>query len=116
MICNTLLVVALSLGLVQASPIAKRDAATVLSDLETIGNDVTTLKTDVTNWTGDLLAALGILSDYNTVKSALDTAITDTEAASAFTDTESSSITSEVTSLATIIIATLDELISKVNS
>ncbi|RAL06902.1 uncharacterized protein BO97DRAFT_447229 [Aspergillus homomorphus CBS 101889] len=112
MLCKSLLIAALGL-LAQAGPISKRDGATVLTDLKTVGTDVTTLKTDVTNWTGDLLAALGILSDYNAVKSALDTAITDTAAASAFSTSESSSITSEVSTLAVLIVATLNEIIAK---
>ncbi|PYH42953.1 cell wall mannoprotein 1 family protein [Aspergillus saccharolyticus JOP 1030-1] len=112
MLCQSLLVAALGL-LAQAGPISRRDAATVLTDLQTIYTDVSTLKTDLSNWTGDLLAALGIVSDYNTVKSALDTAITDTTAASTFSTSESSSITSEVSTLSVLIVATLNEIIAK---
>lgn len=115
MLCKSLLVAALGV-LAQAGPISRRDAATVLTDLKTIYTDVSTLNTDVTAWTGDLLAALGILTDYNNVKSALDTAITDTVAASTFSTADSASITSEVSNLAVLIVATLNEIIAKVRS
>ncbi|PWY87337.1 hypothetical protein BO94DRAFT_585885 [Aspergillus sclerotioniger CBS 115572] len=96
-----------------ASPIIKRDAATVLSDLETILSDVETLDSVVSSWDGSLLTALTILTDYNNLKSALDTAITDTEATSTLSDSDSSSITSEVQTLGTSIVATLDTIIDK---
>ncbi|PYI24507.1 hydrophobic surface binding protein A [Aspergillus japonicus CBS 114.51] len=112
MLCKSLLVAALGI-LAQAGPIARRDAATVLTDLKSIYSYVSTLNTDVTAWNGDLLAALGILTDYNNVKSALDTAITDTVAASTFSTADSSSITSEVSTLAVLIVATLNEIIAK---
>lgn len=97
-----------------ASPIIKRDAATVLSDLETILSDVETLNSVVSSWDGSLLTALTILTDYNNLKSALDTAITDTEATSTLSDSDSSSITSEVQTLGASIVTTLDTIIDKV--
>ncbi|RAK97630.1 cell wall mannoprotein 1 family protein [Aspergillus ibericus CBS 121593] len=113
MLTKSLLATLLAVSVATASPITKRDASTVLSDLKTILSDVETLESVVSTWDGSLLTALTILTDYNNLKSALDTAITDTAATSALSDSDSSSITSEVQTLGTTIVATLDTIIDK---
>ncbi|PYI06446.1 hypothetical protein BO78DRAFT_368804 [Aspergillus sclerotiicarbonarius CBS 121057] len=113
MLTKSLLTALLAVSLATASLITKRDASTVLSDLETVLSDVETLESVVSSWDGSLLTAVSILSDYNDLKSALDTAITDTEATSTLSDSDSSSITSEVQTLGASIVATLDTIIDK---
>ncbi|OJJ42527.1 hypothetical protein ASPZODRAFT_137167 [Penicilliopsis zonata CBS 506.65] len=113
MIAKSLVAALLAVSLASASPIARRDAATVLSDLETVLSDTEALESSVSSWTGSLLAGLEILVEYDDLKSALDTAITDAAATSTLSDADSSSITSEIETLGPVIIATLDAITDK---
>jgi hypothetical protein len=101
----------LGLGLVNASPIAKRSVA---SDITTITTDVQKLDKDITGWDGTLLNALPLLTDVDTIKTDINTAITDTNSSSAFSSSDSTTVTSEVVALQPIIATTLSDLADKV--
>lgn len=106
--------VVLFLSLAAASPLAKRDAATVLADLNTISTDLSTLDTAVQGFDGNILNALPIANDESTVENDLKQAISDTDASSAFSTSDSSSVTSAVTALEPSINKTINDLVAKV--
>ncbi|KUL86490.1 hypothetical protein ZTR_04259 [Talaromyces verruculosus] len=111
MIGKSLTVVALlSLNLVSAGPIVKRS---VLTDLQTVYSKVQTLDSDITSWNGQLLTALPLLTDVNTLETDIKTATTDTNNSAAFGDADSASIASETQSLSTLIVTTLDDLVAQ---
>ncbi|OJJ50223.1 hypothetical protein ASPZODRAFT_57781 [Penicilliopsis zonata CBS 506.65] len=96
-----------------ASPI-KRDAATVLSDLETIVSEVGTFQTDFDNWDGSVDSEVSVLfADYLALENDLNTAISDTEAVSSLTDSETSSITNELEALGPALMVALEVMMLK---
>jgi Hydrophobic surface binding protein A. len=113
MLTNTVTVLFLACTLVAAGPIAKRS---VLSDLDTVASDLRTLDSDITGWNGLLLTALPLLSDVETLEDDLKTAISSANSSSAFSTSDSTSITSEVTTLESLVSATLSDLVDKVFS
>lgn len=103
--------VLLSLNLVSAGPIVKRS---VLTDLQTVYSEVKSLDSDITSWNGQLLTALPLLTDVDTLETDIKTATTDTNNSAAFGDADSASIASETQSLSTLIVTTLDDLVAQV--
>jgi hypothetical protein len=101
----------LSLNLVSAGPIVKRS---VLTDLQTVYSKLKSLDSDITSWNGQLLTALPLLTDVDTLETNIKTATTDTNNSAAFDDTDSASIASETQSLSTLIATTLDDLVAQV--
>lgn len=53
---------------VSAAALAKRDAATVLTNLETINNQTTALTAAIVAWDASALGALGIQSDVTSLE------------------------------------------------
>ncbi|OJJ47253.1 hypothetical protein ASPZODRAFT_151775 [Penicilliopsis zonata CBS 506.65] len=113
MLAKSLVAALLAASLASASPVTKRDAATVLSDLETILTEVEAVETAFADWDGDALGALTLLTYYDDLSSDLETAITDTEATSTLSTSDSSSITSEVETLGPSILAALAAIVAK---
>lgn len=103
--------VLLGLNLVSAGPIVKRS---VLTDLETVYSKVAALDSDITSWNGQLLTALPLLTDVNTLETDIKTATTDTNNSAAFGDADSASTATEMQSLSTLIVTTLGDLVAKV--
>lgn len=103
--------VLLSLNLVSAGPIVKRS---VLTDLQTVYSEVKSLDSDITSWNGQLLTALPLLTDVDTLETDIKTATTDTNNSAAFGDADSASIASETQSLSTLIVTTLNDLVAQV--
>ncbi|VDB92544.1 unnamed protein product [Peniophora sp. CBMAI 1063] len=99
---------------VTAAP-AKRDAATVESDLAGISTQVNNLNSAITRFgsSKSLIDALAIASDANSLDSAIKQATTDTTASVAFTEGEGSTILSAIQALAPNIVATLQNLDSQ---
>ncbi|KAH8702160.1 cell wall galactomannoprotein [Talaromyces proteolyticus] len=98
--------------LVAASPLARRDASTVLADLKTIGTNVGTLITAIKNFDGTLVGTVPITTDESTVEPDIKKAITDTTASSAFSAADSSSVTPYLLSLIPEIEQTTGDLVS----
>lgn len=103
--------VLLSLNLASAGPIVKRS---VLSDLQTVYTDVQNLDTSIKNWNGQLVTAIPILNNVNTLETDIKTATDDTNNSGTFDDADSKSIINEAESLSDIIVTTLNDLVAQV--
>ncbi|GAQ05533.1 hypothetical protein ALT_2854 [Aspergillus lentulus] len=112
MIAKQLLAVLLSIG-VSASPLALRDASTVLADLSSILDHLSTLSTTVANFDGTLTGAVSVQQDEMTLSDALNKTVIDLTASPVFGAADSTSVTKAVTGLETSIVTVLDKIIGK---
>jgi len=103
----------LCLTLAVASPLVKRDAATVLADISTIGTDLTTLDGLVQGFNGNVANAVPIANAETTAENDLKKAISDTDASSAFSDSDSTSVTNALLNLTPNINQTINDLVAK---
>ncbi|RDW72214.1 hypothetical protein BP5796_08248 [Coleophoma crateriformis] len=109
---KTLLPFVLAAGAI-ASPIAKRDASTVVSDLSSVTSDLNTVDTAINAFTGGLLQGVGLLLDFNNLKSAIDTATTAATAAGTLSTTDSTTVTTAVVALVPTILTTITDIEAK---
>ncbi|PVH72629.1 hypothetical protein DL98DRAFT_609861 [Cadophora sp. DSE1049] len=110
---KTLFVAAISIGLATCSPVAKRDAALVLTDLQNVGTALNSLTTAVNAYNGGLTDAITISTLGTNLDTAIKTATTDATASAAWTTSQSASITSQLGTLTPQIQATLTALVNK---
>ncbi|RDW65984.1 hypothetical protein BP6252_09619 [Coleophoma cylindrospora] len=109
---KTLLPFVLAAGAI-ASPIAKRDASTVVSDLSSVTSDLNTVDTAINGFTGGLLQGISLLLDFNNLKSAIDTATSAATAAGTLSTTDSTTVTNAVVTLVPTILTTITDIEAK---
>lgn len=102
-------------SLALASPITKRTAATVETDIATIVTDLTAFDTAINKFTGTLVTALSVLSAYNTLDTAVNTATADITSTGTLDSTDSATIYAAVSSLTTQIASTLTDANAQVS-
>ncbi|KAJ0117407.1 hydrophobic surface binding protein a [Diaporthe amygdali] len=100
-------------GLAVASPIDKRTAAEIETDIATISSDLTSFNTAINAFTGSLLQALSLLTSYNTLASATTTATSEITSTGALAASDSATIYASVSSLTTQISDTLSDATAK---
>lgn len=109
------LIAGLGIGLSITSPLVKRDAPTVLADIDTISIDFDVLNSVVRGFDGNISNAVPVTDTESTVQSDLVRAIGDTDSSAAFSDGESTDVTNALTGLRPTINRTLDSFVGKVD-
>jgi glyceraldehyde-3-phosphate dehydrogenase/erythrose-4-phosphate dehydrogenase len=106
-------------GLVAASPIAKRTASAIESDIATISSKLTTLASQVASFEGGLTAivvGLELLTTFDDLQTEVTGATSDVESTGTLSSTDSATIYSDVSALATKITTVLTGIDAKVCS
>jgi hypothetical protein len=96
------------------SDIVKRTAATVASDIATVSSQLTTVDSAVNSFTGGLFQGLGLLIDFNTLKSDVTAATAEVTSTGALSSADSATIYSAVSALVTKIVTVLTDVEAKV--
>jgi len=115
MFSATFVTVALGL-LAAATPVVKRDAATVVADLGTVSSDTTTLDNAVlafSNTAGSLGDALAIHGDVTTLESAITKTTSDVKASGTFDEADGKAVLAAIQSLEPLILKTLSDTVAK---
>lgn len=108
-----------SLGLFSlalASPIKKRTAATIETDIATISTDLTAFDAAINKFTGTLVTALSVLSAYNTLDAAVNAATADITSTGTLDSADSATIYASLSDLTTQISSTLTDANAQVSS
>lgn len=108
------LAITLLLPLAAASPLSRRDAATVVDDLNTISTDLAAFDQAVKNFQGGLVEALNIQSKESDLESDIKATTSDTKDSAAFSDSGSTQVTNTLLDLKPDILNSLDLIVSKV--
>ncbi|KAJ4412951.1 hypothetical protein N0V82_008634 [Gnomoniopsis sp. IMI 355080] len=99
---------------VSAATLAKRDVATVLTNLENIDTQTETLTAAINAWDASLLGALGVQSDVTNLETAITDATTEAETEAQASSADSTTILSYVSdTLNPDIVAALDALTAR---
>ncbi|KAL1850762.1 hypothetical protein Daus18300_012770 [Diaporthe australafricana] len=100
-------------GLALSSPIDRRTAAQIETDIATVSSDLTSFNTAINAFTGSLLQALSLLTSYNTLASAITTATSEVTSTGALAAADSATIYTSVSSLTAQITDTLGDATAK---
>lgn len=103
-------------GLALGSPIDRRTAAEIETDIATVSSDLTSFTTAINAFTGSLLQALSLLTSYNTLASAITAATSEVTSTGALAAADSATIYTSVSSLTTQITDTLSDATAKVGA
>ena len=96
------------------TPLDRRDASTVIADLNTISADIADFDAAVNTFDGSLAQALAIQTKENHMEDDIQTAIGDTQSSAAFTTAESTDVTNTLLDLEPNILSSVDLVVSKV--
>lgn len=103
-------------SLALARPNHKRTAKVIESDISTVSSDLTTFDNDINKFTGSAIQALSLLSAYETLDSAVNTATSDITSTGTLSSSDSATIYTAVSSLTTQITTTLSDAVAKVSA
>lgn len=108
------LAITILIPLAATSPLARRDAATVVDDLNTISTDLDAFDQAVKNFQGGLTEALNIQAKESDLENDIKATTADTQDSAAFSDSGSSQVTNTLLDLEPDILNSLDLIVSKV--
>ncbi|RJE18354.1 hypothetical protein PHISCL_09313 [Aspergillus sclerotialis] len=107
------LLLTLLLPLTSTTPLNRRDASTVIADLNTISADIADFDAAVNVFDGSLAQALAIQTKENKMEDDIQTAIGHTQSSAAFTTAESTAVTNTLLDLEPDILSSLNLVVSK---
>lgn len=108
------LLLTLLLPLTSTTPLTRRDASTVIADLNTISADIADFDAAVSVFDGTLAEALAIQVKETKIEDDIQIAIEHTQSSAAFTTAESTDVTNTLLDLKPEILSSIDLVVSKV--